>query len=65
MLALLIMENETKPGARDIDNVARILTMLPADEAQKVIREIKREKDPAGKKRIIELALKKKGLKPL
>ncbi len=58
------MDNE-KPGARDIDNVARILTMLPSDEAQKVIREIKREKDPAGKKRIIELALKKKGLKPL
>ncbi len=55
----------TKTGAKDIDNVARILTMLPAEEAHKVIREIKNEKDPAGKKRIIELALKKKGLKPL
>ncbi|MGC2423232.1 MAG: hypothetical protein WA666_02640 [Nitrospirota bacterium] len=55
----------TKPGAKDIDNVARILTVLPPDEAKKVIREIKNEKDPAGKKRIIELALKKKGVEPL
>ncbi len=55
----------TKPGSKDIDNVARILTALPPDEAKKVIREIKNEKDPAGKKRIIELALKKKGIKPL
>ena len=54
-----------KPGSKDIDNVARILTALPPDEAKKVIREIKNEKDPAGKKRIIELALKKKGINPL
>jgi hypothetical protein len=54
-----------KPSTKDIDNVARILTALPPDEAKKVIREIKSEKDPAGKKRIIELALTKKGIKPL
>jgi hypothetical protein len=55
----------TKPGARDLDNVTRIIALLPADEAAKVIKEIKREKDPEGKRKIIANALKKKGVKPL
>ncbi|HLB24955.1 MAG TPA: hypothetical protein VJM83_01370 [Nitrospirota bacterium] len=54
-----------KTGAKDLDNVMRLITRLPADEAARVLKEIKREKDPEGKKKIIESALRKKGLKPL
>lgn len=55
----------TKAGARDLDNVTRIIALLPADEAAKVLRELKKEKDLEGKRRIIESALKKKGVKPI
>ena len=55
----------SKVGARDLDNVTRIIASLPGDEAVKVLKELKKEKDPDGKRRIIEDTLKKKGLKPL
>ena len=52
-------------NARDLDNVTRIIAMLPADEAEKVLKELKKEKDPEGKRRIIQKAMSKRGLKPL
>ena len=55
----------TKCGARDLDNVTRIIALLPADEAAKVLKELKKEKDPEGKRRIISAAMSKKGLKPI
>ena len=54
-----------KCGPKDIDNLTRIMTQLPADEAEKTIKAIKKEKDPEGKRRIISEAMEKKGLKPL
>ncbi len=55
----------SKIGARDLDNVTRLIALLPADEAAKVLKELKKEKDPEGKRRIIQSAMNKKGLKPL
>ncbi len=55
----------SKNDAKDIDNVMRLITKLPADEAEKVLKEIKKEKDPEGKRRIISSAMDKRGLKPL
>ena len=55
----------SKNDARDIDNVMRLITKLPADEAAKVLKEIKKEKDPEGKRSIISSAMDKNGLKTL
>jgi len=44
----------TKPDARDLDNMSRLLIKLPADEAAKVLKEVKREQDPEGKRKIID-----------
>jgi hypothetical protein len=54
-----------KQNIRNLDNLMRLVATLPVDEAEKVLREVKREKDPEGKRSIIEKALSKKGLKPL
>jgi hypothetical protein len=54
-----------KLGGKDIDNVTRLITRLPSDEASKMLKELKREKDPEGKRKIIEREMEKKGLKPL
>ncbi|MBI5191474.1 MAG: hypothetical protein HZA22_12500 [Nitrospirae bacterium] len=54
-----------KATAKDLDNLMRLIAMLPGDESAKVLREVKRESDPDEKKKIIEHALRKKGLKPL
>ncbi len=54
-----------KPGARDVDNVSRLIISLPSEEAEKVLKAIKKEKDPDEKRKMIEHALKEKGLKPL
>jgi NurA-like 5'-3' nuclease len=55
----------SKLGGKDLDNVTRLITKLPGEEAAKVLKEIKNEKDPEGKRRIISRELEKKGLKPL
>jgi hypothetical protein len=55
----------SKSTPRDLDNLTRLITALPADEAAKALAEVKKEKDPEGKRRIINQALDKKGLKPL
>ncbi len=54
-----------KLGGKDIDNVTRLITRMPSDEAAKVLKELKGEKDPEGKRKIIARELEKKGLKPL
>ena len=54
-----------KNDSRDLDNVIRLVSKLPGDEAEKVLKELKKEKDPEGKRRIIKDELDKKGLKPL
>ena len=54
-----------KNSSRDLDNVTRIITSLPEKEAERVLKELKKEKDPDEKRKIIEHELKKKGLKPL
>lgn len=54
-----------KQSMRNLDNLMRLIATLPGDEAERVLREVKKEKDPEGKKRIIEKALSKRGLKPL
>ena len=54
-----------KNTSRDLDNVTRLITSLPGEEAAKVLKDIKKEKDPDEKRKIIEHALKKKGLTPL
>lgn len=59
------VQEMSKNNAKDIDNVMRLITKLPADEAEKVLKEIKKEKDPEGKRRIISSAMDKRGLKPL
>jgi len=55
----------SKSKARDLDNVTRLITMLPGAEVEKVLKDIKKEKDPEEKRRIIEHTMKKKGLEPL
>ena len=55
----------SKSSSRDLDNVTRLITSLPGQEAEKVLKELKKEKDPDEKRKIIEHELKKKGLTPL
>ena len=55
----------SKSTSRDLDNVTRLVAMLPADDAARVLKELKKEKDPEEKRKIIEHTMKKKGLKPL
>jgi GMP synthase PP-ATPase subunit len=55
----------SKNDARDLDNLTRVITRLPADEAARLLKEVKGEKDAEEKRRIIKHALKKKGLTPL
>ena len=55
----------SKLGGRDLDNVTRLITRLPSDEAAKVLKELKGEKDPEGKRKIINREMERKGLKPL
>ncbi len=54
-----------KNSARDLDNLTRLIASLPADEAARLLGQVKKEKDPEGKRRIIKSALERKGLKPL
>jgi len=54
-----------KQNIRNLDNLMRLVATLPGEEAERVLREVKKEKDPEGKRSIIEKALKRKGLKPL
>jgi len=54
-----------KQSTKNLDNLMRLIAALPADESERILKEVKREKDPEGKKRIIERALGRKGLKPL
>jgi len=54
-----------KNDSRDLDNLTRLITSLHGDDAAKVLKDVKGEKDPEGKRRIITRALEKKGLKPL
>lgn len=54
-----------KTTARDLDNLMRLIATLPAEDSARLLREVKKESDPDEKKKIIEHALKKKGLKPL
>jgi hypothetical protein len=54
-----------KQSTKNLDNLMRLIITLPADEAERVLKEVKKEKDPEGKKSIIEKALKRKGMNPL
>lgn len=54
-----------KQSTRNLDNLMRLIITLPADEAERVLKEVKKEQDPEGKKAIIEKALKLKGMNPL
>lgn len=66
--AVFITHKETdmaKQNTRNLDNLMRLIITLPENEAERVLREVKKEQDPEGKKAIIEKALKKKGLNPL
>jgi len=55
----------SKASMRDLDNLMRLMVKLPAEDAEKVMREVKKEKDPEGKRRIIKKALDKAGMKPI
>lgn len=54
-----------KTTARDLDNLMRLIATLPGEESAKLLGAVKKESDPDEKKKMIEHALKKKGLKPL
>ncbi len=54
-----------KQSIKNLDNLMRLIATLPGEEAERVLREVKKEKDPEGKRHIIEKALSRKGLKPL
>jgi len=58
-------EKMAKASMRDLDNLMRLMVKLPPEDAERVMREVKKEKDPEGKRRIIKKALDKAGMKPL
>jgi len=55
----------SKASMKDLDNLMRLMVSLPAEDAEKVMREVKKETDPEGKRRIIKKALDKAGMKSI
>jgi hypothetical protein len=51
-----------KASMRDLDNLMRLIVQLPPDDAERVMRAVKKEKDPEGKRRLIKKALDKAGM---